>query len=256
MNLDPLAEDYSQFSPYVHTLNNPIFFIDPDGRKIRNADEERRKKAEGDNKAAQNNLNNKASYLGISSSSSRKEWKEAAKAKGGKAEWNRVKNFRSEASTAKSDLKKYTKSAGETQGKIDAFAKSSPNMFAEMDGLNVDIMMSTDSMSDLNGKNQFQFDVNNTTGDVGVKTQEFGDNTLIISIDNTMEVGHDGTVPTTLEATKHEMGHASYTIEKTRDYHNYTEKLKKDGKKFKGGHRKDDLSGQRAEEWQGKKDIK
>ncbi|MGK7394284.1 MAG: RHS repeat-associated core domain-containing protein, partial [Candidatus Cyclobacteriaceae bacterium M3_2C_046] len=32
--VDPLAEKYNSFGPYIYTLNNPIIFIDEDGREV------------------------------------------------------------------------------------------------------------------------------------------------------------------------------------------------------------------------------
>lgn len=43
MTIDPLADEYVNFSPYSYCLNNPVLFIDPDGMRVIAKNEESQK---------------------------------------------------------------------------------------------------------------------------------------------------------------------------------------------------------------------
>ncbi len=247
MNIDPLAEDYYVTSPYVYTLNNPLFFVDPDGRKVRNADEERKQKAEQELRKNQGVVSSAESTYGTK----KRDFKS-------KTDFKRYKKAKRNVKKSQKEVDKYTERAEATQAKIDEFKTSSPKMFEAMDnvknefGEEVDIMMTTKSLSNANGQNAFSFTEDADNVEFRVSTAEFGINTLEIEIDPVMKKSYQGTVPTTLETVKHEMGHADYTIQNVQDYQQYHLKHIKN---FKAGHRKDDKSGQRAEQWQKKNDL-
>ncbi|WP_075344677.1 RHS repeat-associated core domain-containing protein [Tenacibaculum agarivorans] len=252
MNIDPLAENYSSTSPYVYTLNNPLFFVDPDGRKIINGDEERRKKAEKQVEKNRKIVESAESSYGTSREdfSSRSQYKRYKKAK---------RNLKK----SQRKLSKYTRLAESTQEKIDNFKEKSPNMFAKMDnitneyGESVDIFVGTKSMSGKNGKNEFSFSVDQNNGHVRLSSRSFGLNTLEIFINPTLgpSVHDPDKTPSTIETLRHEMGHASYEIESTRSYYLYLEGLKRSGKKSNAGHSSGDLSGKRALLWETLEDL-
>ncbi|MEO1485540.1 MAG: hypothetical protein AAFU57_07335 [Bacteroidota bacterium] len=129
-------------------------------------------------------------------------------------------------------------------------------------GEEVDVLVGVEPMSDRNGYNSFRFNTN-SDGEVRLSTKLFNDdpsspeliNKVSVFLNEAAAMGPNNLITlTTLQVTKHEMGHSHYNIQNASFYQEYLKGLG-NAEKNKEGHNPGNPSGVRALEWQNKTDL-
>ncbi len=126
MNLDPLAEKYYEYSSYIYTMNNPIFFIDPDGKEVKNGETARRKRHE--KTVASGEKLFKKEYNGNENMKRRNF-------EGDDGAWKTYKTRRSNLKKARKNLKKSIKKEAKIDKAINDFKNTDPLGFFVADNL-------------------------------------------------------------------------------------------------------------------------
>lgn len=234
MNIDPLASKYSSFTPYAYVVNNPLYFIDPDGMRIRNGDQEKKNLVDEKIKESENALNvslKDANLLGAS----RKEIKNTLNT----SQFDTYKRSLDKIKDLKRESKKAGRQIDNTNRKIKELETNAPLLYEKMDNLDVDIYFrSVESLVGNDGQNNTSFNTEDFSS--VVLASQFGDCSTEILIVNKPSDNR-----TTLEVSQHELGHADYNIENTETYYKWLKENKLINANH-DGHAKNDLSGERA----------
>ena len=188
--VDPLAEKFVSTSSYVAMLNNPILFIDPDGREVINGDEVARNQAQKARDEAKTEFNENYTSTDLKS-------KDFAS----KSDWKSYKSARNNLKSQQKALDKAQANYEHTQQSIDHFAAVDPEGFAKANNL---------TYTNNAGETR-TVDIVVKTGDTG----EFGKGKTAFSVtragnirDNAVETTLDLNVSPKADVLAHEFGHA------------------------------------------------
>jgi|GEM_PF-5177719 len=235
--MDPMAHKYDNVSPYAYSLNNPVFFIDPDGMDVVNGAQVKLEQAEEKLAQAEAKVAAGEKQYGTKKSDFKS-----------KGDYKRYKGYKKEMRQAQREVNGLKSDVEATENLISDLKSDRSNTFEKLDNLTnesgetVDVYVHV--TSDIPGPNDgvTVHGFNMTSNDKAIPETGFKVNSIEVMISNNPSGNR-----TTLTVMDHERGHVIYQAENTTSYYQYLKNANKLNKQNYNGHAKDDPSGQSAD---------
>ncbi len=253
LSVDPVTQPWQ--SPYCSMDNNPVRYNDPFGDKIINGDRAIADQKKEKMVSANNSLTDFKTSHNISDETSKKDF---IKQGGNKKDWKEYKNLGKKADNATKAFNAADSRANITQGIIDRWKQSSPNLYGEVDGQSTDFALFSVNTDEMLETGAFGFNSFVYTGEPANAKPYSKDlkksNTVSVKIADGVNLTSPD-VETGEYSLNHEAGHFLYFIKYTSDYVIFYNNVKANGTYVSGGHGKNDESGKIAEKLGKVKDI-